>query len=125
MSVFSKPFLPCWWPDIAPSDGVGGAGDGNVASHVVAQVGHVVAVAHEPLADSARHELRDNGGCRQLRGNCGGQQGERAEAKVSKFLPSTTVSMRRPSSTRSSSDSRIKKVQLSDTGMRPSLHMTA
>ncbi len=25
-----------------------------------------------------RHELRDNGGCRQLRGGCGGQQGERS-----------------------------------------------
>ena len=37
------PFLPCWWPDIAPSDCVGGAEDGIVASQVVAQVGHVVA----------------------------------------------------------------------------------
>ncbi len=39
-------------------------------------------------------------------------------ANGAKSLPSTTVSIRRPSSTTSSSDSKIRKVQLSDTGMR-------
>jgi hypothetical protein len=85
-----------------PSDGVGGAEDGVVDPHVVGQVGHVVAfalavgvvlhaverlvvqahlivaVAHQYLGDGSRHELRDGGGCRQLRGDCGGQQGKRA-----------------------------------------------
>jgi len=86
----------------APSDGVGGAEDGVVDPNVVGQVGHVVAfalavgvvlhavqrqvvqahlivaIAQEHLGDGSGHELRDGGGCRQLWGGCGGQQGERA-----------------------------------------------
>jgi len=89
-------------PDIPLSNRVGSAEDRVVDPYVVAQVGHVVAfalavgvvlhaverqvvqahlivaVAHQHLGDGARHELRDGGGCRQLRGDCGGQQGKRA-----------------------------------------------
>ena len=87
---------------IIPSNRVSGAEDRIVDLHVVAQVGHVVAfalavgvvlhaverqvvqahlivaIAHQHLGDGSRHELGDRGGCRQLRGGRGGQQGDGA-----------------------------------------------
>ena len=87
---------------IIPSNRVGGAEDRIVDSHIVGQVGHVVAfalavgvvlhaverkvvqahlivaIAHQHLGDGSRHELGDGGGGRQLRGGRGGQQGDGA-----------------------------------------------
>ncbi len=81
---------------------LGGAGDTVIHPRVIGQIDHVVpfalavgvvlhaverqvvqahlivAIAHQHLGDGARHELRDGGRCRQLRGGRGGQHGERA-----------------------------------------------
>ena len=81
-----------------PSNRIRCAKDRIVDPHIVAQVGYVVAfalavgvvlhaverqvvqshlivaIAHQHLGDGSRHELGDRGGCRQLRGDRGGQQ---------------------------------------------------